>query len=532
MSKHKRTLSAEGFSKNLTNVDFTNQKDRVNSPRSKRALLELGIEEDQLYFLTKSEFFKMHPELISSSVELRNRRYEHYDLKRKDRIQRAIEEREKILNRYNSANNLYETGYNQGFIGLDIRDQERFENIKKQNLYEIKNLIDFEVNLEDKRFINEAKLRLQNQKDEMNNQRKKEEQLMRKNIIRQKEIEKEEAEEKERKRQMRRYRRYFIEQQIKRREEEKRQRETQKKFLEKQQENHRKDEEFRNKLEENFQERMHILEIKQHELDLKSNERQKRIDLKREIIARKYLEQSKQREKKLSNAKVKNLQNIQRRIDKYNRKQEAIYQQKEDQKRVKEKEKFETQMKFHEKEGRAFETRNRNAKIQADRRLQLLKRFDENDRRIQTQKELNQRIIDNKNYSNALRRIDAEEKGKEKEMQRKFRNTLKMKGILERQQRAENLQKQKQFLCIQKIKMTDEMKEKKESLIHKVHEIMAKGKYNGREDLYKQIFSKDDLKIIGRSHSSSNLGMTGYNTTNSWRYRSDGFKRIKGSCVL
>ena len=36
---------------NLSNVDFTNKKVRVQSPRSKKVLAELGLEEDKLYKL-------------------------------------------------------------------------------------------------------------------------------------------------------------------------------------------------------------------------------------------------------------------------------------------------------------------------------------------------------------------------------------------------------------------------------------------------------------------------------------------------
>ena len=34
---------------NLSNVDFTNKKIRVQTPRSKKVLAELGLEEDKLY---------------------------------------------------------------------------------------------------------------------------------------------------------------------------------------------------------------------------------------------------------------------------------------------------------------------------------------------------------------------------------------------------------------------------------------------------------------------------------------------------
>ena len=92
---------------------------------------------------------------------------------------------------------------------------------------------------------------------------------------------------------------------------------------------------------------------------MKSDERQKKIDLNREKVAQKYLQQSKLREVKISNAKEKKLQNLQKKVDKYNQKQEAIIQLKEDQKKEREKEQFEIRAKQEEKEKKTSETRER-----------------------------------------------------------------------------------------------------------------------------------------------------------------------------
>ena len=66
----------EGNEKNnLSNVDFTNKKVRVQSPRSKKVLAELGLEEDKLYKLSKKEYLASHPELKSASSEVKNKHY-------------------------------------------------------------------------------------------------------------------------------------------------------------------------------------------------------------------------------------------------------------------------------------------------------------------------------------------------------------------------------------------------------------------------------------------------------------------------
>ena len=79
---------------NLSNVDFTNKKVRVQSPRSKKVLAELGLEEDKLYKLSKKEYIAKHPELKGASNEVKNKHYEHYEQKRQDKIEEAKKRRD------------------------------------------------------------------------------------------------------------------------------------------------------------------------------------------------------------------------------------------------------------------------------------------------------------------------------------------------------------------------------------------------------------------------------------------------------
>ena len=67
--------------KNLLTVDFTNPSDKLNSPRSKIALLNLGIDIKGLYYLSREEFLIKHPELKNESVEVKNRHYAHFEEK-------------------------------------------------------------------------------------------------------------------------------------------------------------------------------------------------------------------------------------------------------------------------------------------------------------------------------------------------------------------------------------------------------------------------------------------------------------------
>ena len=200
--------------KNLTNIDFNNNEDKLNSPKSKKALLLLGIEEKDLYFISKNEFIQNHPELINLTEELKLRRYENYENLRKNKIKKAIELREHLLkgNLTNSLelNSNYSTKHNfrktHSLVDLNSqRIKDKFDLIKKQNLLEIKNLIDSIFKNKEKSDENEYRLRFQIEKEAKLNQLKKEAKDKKEKEERKREKDFQEKEKLERKEQAKQY---------------------------------------------------------------------------------------------------------------------------------------------------------------------------------------------------------------------------------------------------------------------------------------------------------------------------------------
>ena len=58
-----KTSKNEEEKKNLETIDFSDRKDRIQSPYSKKAILELGLDENKLYKLDKEKYLLNHPEL-------------------------------------------------------------------------------------------------------------------------------------------------------------------------------------------------------------------------------------------------------------------------------------------------------------------------------------------------------------------------------------------------------------------------------------------------------------------------------------
>ena len=130
-------------------------------------LLELGLEEDKLYKISKKEFLENHPELRKEKSEFQDKRYEHYEKRRQEAIDQARQIRAEILKNEEGQEGAKTAKYSSnGFkngkdddnkqneakqSGMIKKELEKLELIKKQQLGEIKNLIDYEYGLNETR---------------------------------------------------------------------------------------------------------------------------------------------------------------------------------------------------------------------------------------------------------------------------------------------------------------------------------------------------------------------------------------------
>ena len=142
-------------------------------------LEELGLEENKLYKISKKEYLINHPELNQEKVEIQDKRYDHYEKRRQEAIEHARQIRNEIIkkesnteeqNHPNKTSKYSSTGFNtrknENFgeasdqarqSGMIQKELEKLELMKKQQLGEIKNLIDYEYALNETRKKNELK---------------------------------------------------------------------------------------------------------------------------------------------------------------------------------------------------------------------------------------------------------------------------------------------------------------------------------------------------------------------------------------
>ena len=144
--------------KNLTNIDFKNKKERLQTPHSKLALLKLGMDEEKLVEITKEQYLLMHPELKDASNEIQDKRYKHYNKRREEKIEKAKklrneliedEKKEKEENGDTDSDDLNKTKKKKFESAAIKKEKEKLEVMKKQQLGEIRNIIDYAYKTEE-----------------------------------------------------------------------------------------------------------------------------------------------------------------------------------------------------------------------------------------------------------------------------------------------------------------------------------------------------------------------------------------------
>ena len=137
---------------------------RVNTPYSKRVIQILGIEENDLYEISKEEYLKKQNILKDAPDELKDQRYEHFNKKRLTAIEDARKLRKEIIKDERERQKLFGNGNEDDLYGIYGTDP----NISRQIKNMIKNEINYQENMrkngERQAKIDENKRRIEDEK--------------------------------------------------------------------------------------------------------------------------------------------------------------------------------------------------------------------------------------------------------------------------------------------------------------------------------------------------------------------------------
>ena len=191
----------DGNKISLENCDFNKKKIRINSPYSLMACELIGIDQEDLLFLSREEYIRKNQECQNLSKELQEERYNHYNSRRRKLIDNAKKKREELIEEYN--NNKNRTNYNSNsnkynFNGLSTNktfydrnmrksssmgtfdsggdvggsstaikfEREKLKKLKERQEINIRLQIDYECAMEENRRKNIEKMRLKEEKEE------------------------------------------------------------------------------------------------------------------------------------------------------------------------------------------------------------------------------------------------------------------------------------------------------------------------------------------------------------------------------
>ena len=176
----------------LDNCDFSNKSNIINSPRSIKACLCLGIELAELYKLNMDEFKKKYPEVKKLDEELLKLRYDAEEKFRESTVEQAKKERQKIIEEEekgnkNNQNNKKDEKKNNGenkeenqenqenkdeetlkWEKIIEKEKKGIEKIKKRQKQNIENLIEEQINKELIVKVNEVKEQIKKEKEDSN----------------------------------------------------------------------------------------------------------------------------------------------------------------------------------------------------------------------------------------------------------------------------------------------------------------------------------------------------------------------------
>ena len=499
----------------------------------------LGINEKKLKFISKEEYLKLHPEFSHFSEDVITKQYDIMESSRKKKLQKAQKLREELIKietdekgtksnfltnnifNYNSNKISPNTTLSKMFSGtksLNLKEKNsNNENelllLKKQNLSEIKNLIDFTVKKNNEIKLNEIKQNLIKQKEEKMQKLKQSQKEKKEKEERQKEYENEEKKKNESKKAAKEYRELIqknMENNIKMDElNKKKQKE---KFL-KQIEYEKHELEFRNKIDDYYKKQHSLRENKLLENNKKNILRLFKLEKRRKEFEDKLKIDSQKRDEKIINFKKKNYLLLCEKEKKFEDKQKAIENYKNEQKKQKIKILEQKKEENEEKEKKINLIKKQNEEKLEIKKQNILKHLKKINENIINQKEENNKLLEIKILENKLKEEKQNELYEEYENQIFYKNYLKMKKLEDKDNKIKQKKKELNNLINQKIKLKNEMREKKNKMLKQINEILNKGKLVDSNEIYKKVFSFEDFNLLKLRKSQSNVNIIGNEKT-------------------
>lgn len=129
----------------------------------------LGITQHKLYYVSFDDYMYIHPELKHLSFDLKNRYFQNFEQKRLNRIGQIKNKRNELIEAAQTKA-MKSKSFSQNSAEVTSTmiqsEKEKLNLLKKQQIGELKNIIEFEFKMEEIRRKNEYKMQQKEKRDE------------------------------------------------------------------------------------------------------------------------------------------------------------------------------------------------------------------------------------------------------------------------------------------------------------------------------------------------------------------------------
>ena len=383
------------------------------------------------------------------------------------------------------------------------RENEKYYLIQKQNLAEVKNLIDLTVKL-----YNKARKNVFDdyddyiKKEEKKNQLKFEYQKKRDKAYYNKEIMEKEIDLMDKKKEEKELNKLYLTRRRIDEEKEKGIIDNQNYLMKKQKEWEMKNYEHMNKVENLYQNKHNLIVNEYFDILKKDIKRSKRRNLIKDNFDNKNKIENEKRAIYLINFKKKK-KDMERNIrQKFEKRYKHISAFSEEQKEIKNNLIKSQQKERNDKKERNIFMKQLNEEFKKERRDRLLEQFEINEENVERRKNIKEKQNEDMKFNNYVKHDKISANYLENKNILIYRNYLKLNKMNDKNRDIQEKIKRRQLSAKLKMEKDNLLKFKKQQMINHVNQILDERKMHKIEDVYKRIFTNDEMKLLRENENN------------------------------
>ena len=379
------------------------------------------------------------------------------------------------------------------------KENERFYLIQKQNLSEVKNLIDLTVKLYNKARHNNyddyIKREEEKNKIKFENQKKRDKEYYNREMM-DKEINLMDKKNKEKQ-----FRIIYLNQRKIDEEKEQKIIDEQNDLMRKQREWEIKNFEHMNKVENIYQKKHNLVIDEYFDILKKDIKRKKKFNIIKDNFDFKNKIENERRDLYLANFKNKKKEMEKDMRNKYQKRHKHISEFAKEQKDIKNNLIKSQQKERDEQVEKNIFLKQINEDMKKERRDRLLEQFEINEEKVERRKKLNVKKNEDMKFNNYMKHDAISANYLEQKNILIYNNLLKMNKMNNKNKEIEEKIKRRQLSAKLKMEKDNVLKVKREQMIEHVNKILDERKEHKIEDVYKRIFTNEEMKLLGENEN-------------------------------